>query len=371
MKNEFLSRQQLELMEERILYAQYTNASHNLYKYVDKMTHDYNFTDVIITGSGGSYPAAVYAMHALQESYNFLNIQAVPPQTALRIIQKEYYYLDKNFTTNRYLVIGISYSGKSPDIKAVYDVCLEKNYPFLLVTGNEKNKLLNSEYDKNDLLKIVSYYNENDKTGKEQSMISFTGTLAPVAIFNKNYNSSFKVTETVNALQVAKTILFPKVAAKIANSLKRSPIIHVFYEWDTFATASDIKSKFSECGIANVILHEKKNFSHGSYVALYKQDFGLVINLVKQSMSVKIAMYRNPYDEKLANFLKIRCEEKNAYYLEISSLLYAPSEWNFYALAKLPYLITEIGENLDIDISRFPKVSLDETILLYKYEGEI
>lgn len=62
--------------------------------------------------------------------------------------------------------------------------------------------------------------------------------------------------------------------------------IHVFYEWDTLPTATDIESKFTESGIANVVLHEKKNFSHGRYTSLYNQSFAVVINLTRHGIAL-------------------------------------------------------------------------------------
>ena len=145
-------------------------------------------------------------------------------------------------------------------------------------------------------------------------------------------------------------------------------------------TAADIESKFVESGIANVVLHQKKNFSHGLFTSLYNQNFAFVINLTRYSFSFSFdfstkasegkKLYKNDYDESIANFLKERCANKSAHYLEIGNSNLKPAQWNIEEMSKLPYLITAIGEELNIDISKpiipFPK----EAIALYDYKGE-
>lgn len=47
-----------------------------------------------------------------------------------------------------------------------------------------------------------------------------------------------------------------------------------------------------------------------------------------------------------------------------------PSQWNIEAMAKLPYLITAIGEEIGIDISKPLKPFPEAAIKLYDYEGD-
>ena len=47
-----------------------------------------------------------------------------------------------------------------------------------------------------------------------------------------------------------------------------------------------------------------------------------------------------------------------------------PSQWNIEAMSKLPYLITAIGEELGIDISKPLKLFPEEAIQLYDYKGK-
>ena len=129
-------------------------------------------------------------------------------------------------------------------------------------------------------MNIISYFNAEDTTGKERGMISMTSTLAPIIVFDDNWTCKL-ISENQEALTNGEKFVSELNIHDIARKIKQKPVIHVFYEWDTLPTAIDIESKFTESGIANVIIHEKKNFSHGRYTLLYKQNFALAINLVK------------------------------------------------------------------------------------------
>ena len=164
--------------------------------------------------------------------------------------------------------------------------------------------------------------------------------------------------------------------SEIAKAIKQNPVIHVFYEWETLPTATDIESKFTESGVANVVLHEKKNFSHGRYTALYNQNFAAVINLNRYKIAIPLdgsgnidKYYKDEYDESLATFLNKRCEEKSAHYIEIGTGAMMPAQWNIEAMSILPYLITAIGEELGIDISKPLKPFPKEASQLYDYKG--
>ena len=165
---------------------------------------------------------------------------------------------------------------------------------------------------------------------------------------------------------------------EIARAIKKCPVIHVIYEWRTYAVAADIASKFMESGIANVVLHEKKNFSHGCYTLLYKQDFAMVINVTKFAVEIDAStgnielVHCSNYDEELDKFLRDICKKKAAIYLEMGNSMFETAEMLIEELCKLPYLIAAIGEELGVDISKpfspdpFPK----EPIALYGYEGD-
>ncbi len=367
MKNEFVSREQLELLPKRLLLAEETDASKKFNQLLNSLKIRKNFSPffkVLVIGSGGSYPAAVFAKYVISEGYGNPYVEAVTPQTAKRILTQ--FDNSANFTKVHNpsfdLVIGISYSGKTHDIIALAKLCIQREYPFVLITGAEENSL-KEIYPSG--IKIISYYNPKDDTGKEKGMISMFSTLAPCLIMN-NWKKS------VYSLCKSKA---PHLSTfRISRLLNLNPIVHVFYEWDTYAVAADIESKLIESGLAAVVLHEKKNFTHGRYTLLYKYNFALAIDLVKQNTSYVGSKKSDTtnFSISFSNFLMNLCKERGAYYLEISNDFSHSTSWNLYVLALLPYLITEIGEELGIDISKpfKPGTFPEEAKALYNYEGD-
>lgn len=353
MPEKFVSREQVELLRKRIRLAENTNASEELYSYIDSTSH----SRILVVGAGGSYPAAVYAKYSLTEVYHSSVVHASTPQTAIKLISQDYFDL----------VIGISYSGSAPDIYATAVAALQNECDFIIVTG-AKEEVVREFYKNDPRVHIVSYFSEEDDTGKERGMISMASTLIPCIIFD-DWGDSKLTFENLLALSCGESFVEKLDIASIANNIKRCPVIHVFYEWDTYAAALDIESKFTESGVANVILHEKKNFSHGRYTALYKQQFALLINLTRYSV---ISSYRNDYDKLLAEFLQnlSSCKRKDAHYLEIGTSAIGECQWNIEALTKLPYLITALGEALGVDISKPLKPFPDAPTKLYNYKGK-
>ena len=377
MKEEFVSRQQVNLLPERIRKAEETDATKELNLYMWDLFEKKKYVpmNIMVVGAGGSYPAAIFAKHALHDEMRTPNVEAVTPQTAVRILTQFDRVNNGEWNPKYDLVIGISYSGKTPDIKCVSELCAQKGFPFILVTGTEKSTV-SDIYRESDSMKIISYYNAEDTTGKERGMISMVSTLAPIIIFDDNWTCKL-ISENQEALVNGEKFVSDLNISEIAKTIKQYPVIHVFYEWDTLPTAADIESKFTESGIANVVLHEKKNFSHGRYTSLYNQNFAVVINLTRHGMAIPLdgsgninKFYKYKYDENLAIFLNKICEEKSTHYIEIGTVAMMPSQWNIEAMSKLPYLITAIGEELGIDISKPLKPFPEEAIQLYDYKGK-
>ena len=383
MIQDFVSRQQLLLLPERIWKAEATEASKEVYRFLWDIFKAKNFDamKIMVVGAGGSYPAAVSVSHSLRDEMRTPDVEAVTPQTALRILSQTDRILNAEHRPKYDVVIGISYSGKTPDIKAVYENCRRRNFPFVLFTGADK-ETLKEEYFENEFLKIVSYFNAEDTTGKERGMISMFSTLAPAILFDDYVISSDPKMRNYHVykelLEEGEQFVSKLNIPKIARAIKRRPIIHVIYEWQTYAIAADIASKFIESGIASVVLHEKKNFSHGCYTLLYKQNFAMVINLTKFSVAINTStgnvklLHGNDYDEELDKFLKDICKKKTAIYLEMGNGMFETAAMLIKELCKLPYLITAIGEELGVDISKpfSPDTFPEEPKALYGYDGE-
>jgi len=380
MNQDFVSRQQLSLLPERIHKAEETEATHEVYEFLWKLfkDKDYDALKIMVVGAGGSFPAAVCISHSLRYEMRTPDVEAVNPQTALRILTQTDRILNADHRPKYDVVIGISYSGKTPDIKAVYEDCRKREFPFVLFTGADK-ETLREEYK---FAKIVSYFNAEDTTGKERGMISMFSTLAPAVLFDDYIISSDPKYRNFKAYQddmeEGEKFVSELNIPKIAKALKRHPIIHVIYEWRTYAIAADIASKFMESGIANVVLHEKKNFSHGCYTLLYKQKFGMVINVTKFAVAFNMSsrevtlVHDTDYDKELDKFLKGICKKQSAIYFEMGNGQIETAVMLVRELSKLPYLITAIGEELGIDISKpfNPEPFPEEPKILYGYKGE-
>lgn len=382
MNKNFVSRKQLSKLPSRIHKAEETEASHELYRYLWDLFEKKNFKPlkIMIVGAGGSYPAALNAAHSIRDEMRTPNVEVATPQTALRIIKQFDNIIGCEYCPKYDVVIGISYSGKTHDIDMVSYICQIKKMPFVLLTGADKKDLENI-YNESNTLKIISYFNSEDTSGKEKGVISMASTLIPVVIFDDYVISTDKTRRNFDIYkddlrdgrQFVSKLNIPEIAA----SIKAHPVVHVFYEWSTLPTAMDIESKFVESGIANVVLHEKKNFSHGRTTLLYTQSFGLVIDLIKYNAAFSLTdkpqvfmLYQTDYDEYLANFLKKVCEDKKSHYLVLGNSLIMPAQWNIKEMSKLPYFITSIGEEIGVDISKpltpYPK----EATALYNYKDE-
>lgn len=374
MNKEYVSRQQLNLLPKRILKAEDTDAAKELNSYMWELYKAKKFKplNILVVGAGGSYPAAVFAKHSIHDEMRTPNVEALTPQAAIRMMTQFDHIINCDWKPKYDLVIGISYSGKTSDIVAVYELCNKKGYPFALITGAKEDDIRSLYMS----AKIISYYNENDKTGRERGMISMFSTIAPLIIFDDHYSKH--ITLNQEYLKISKDAVDKLNIEEIAKSIKKYPIIHVFYEWDTLPTALDIESKFTESGIANVILHEKKNFSHGRFTSLFKQDVGLIINLTRYAAITSTGSlkdvkegYHTKYDEFLSETLNTLCNRKNINYFEMGTYAMMASQWNIVEMMKLPYLITKIGEELGKDISKpFTTFIPEEFINLYEYKGE-
>ena len=381
MNDDYISIHQLDLLPKRVEMALKTDATSKLQNVIQELAgKKADVVSVLVVGAGGSYSAAVFATHALEERLSYENFsffaEAVTPQTALMKLDCKYD-----------LVIGISYSGRSPDITAVANECSYRYIPFLLITGANPDSL-KGMYDEEDC-QAISYYNPEDDTYKEHGMISMASTLIPCMLFYDacecGDNTEPSHLERIeDAKERMESIKKAGTLSVLAYSLKAHPMIHLLYDYHHRPVMRDLESKLTESGIACVMLHEKKNFSHGRTSVLFRQDFGLIINLAvygwafgedieKNFLSLVngdySVDYANGYEKKLASFLKEVCKEKHSVYYEMRSVHGTDVSWNLDCMCQLPYWITYLGEALEVDVSKpvssIPCMAND----LYRYEG--
>lgn len=361
MQKEFLSVEQLRLMPRRVELAEETFATRELNGLLWEIreANNYKPIKIMVVGSGGSFPAALLAKQALADHCGTSEIEAFMPQTAIKVLTQFSNIVRCNFKPFYHVVIAISYSGKSPDILKVYEVCKSLNIQFILVT-RALPEFIDDMYPNFNSISnnIVSYDNVKDETHKERGLISMASTLSPAAVFDDLGGES--KAENMKCFEEGEKFVQKLDIPKIAESIKSRPTINVFYEWDTMPTAYDIENKFTQSGLANVILHEKKNFSHGRYVPLYTLNSGLNINLLRYSSVINFGssikyddrLYKTPYDVILDKFLEDISKQKDTPYIKIGTVAFPPNQWNIEAMTKIPYLLVAIGKQLGIDVSK-------------------
>lgn len=188
---------------------------------------------MLIVGAGGSFSSALVIKQMLEIGYGTSEIDAVTPQTAIKKLKQFSSIIEGKFKTFYNVVIAISYSGKTPDIHKVYEVCKNVGIEFILIT---KESDLSEMYPNHH--NIISYYNKNDYTGNERGMISMAATLSPIAIFedlNENFDSNIQ-----KYLDEGKRFVDRLDISAIAASLKKAPVVNLFFDLDTMPTAYDI-----------------------------------------------------------------------------------------------------------------------------------
>ena len=314
----------------------------------------------LVVGAGNSYASAYYIGLAINQIQVGLS-DVCTPQEAIGRIGKVRYNM----------VVAISYSGLTPDIIAVYRELRKEDFytKFILLTGEEE-KVIKDYYSSNDAnLKIISYNSVEDKNGREKGCIPFFGVIEPCFIA---YNGVFEEhKEEIYKLSTKAANQCDQVLSDIFNTdsnpfkAPKPYVIHIIYDWKTKTVALDLESKLTSSGIAFAVLHEQKEFSHGRYALLYKQDFSMIINISSCEFDVE-----TPYSKDLNELLKDICKEKNKYYLH----LIAKENYHHSILEMLmfnAYFVVRLGSCMDVDVSSpfkdNPTGCPKEALKLYSY----
>ena len=325
-------------LEKRVINALKSSAIENL--------DNINFNEkenYLFVGTGGSYASAQFASIIINNLYGS-NTYAMYPRDVI-------YRNNKNIDK----VILITYSGSTADLLEC-----SKNFnndnKYIITKGEIKNTSLKTGVCKNN---IISYKTNNNK-GKERGFLAFEGAVSPAAIFLKYYCN-----KTLDNLDVEHFIIdcinywnnYLGDMFKDKNIIKmfnKNSLINIFRGDYTNAASSDIESKIIESGIANCIVHEKKNFSHGRFINYENlSNFNSIYFKQKET---------SQYEEKLLK------------YLSNGNNLILESKYNnvlceFDLLIASQMLIYYIGKTLNIDVSK-PKYS-EEAMKIYFYKGQL
>lgn len=262
---------------DRTLRALESNATQKLREVLNSIKGQ-----ILMVGTGGSFAAAEFAAKCVSQFHPNALAQACHPRDIA------IYGLKKISA-----VMLFSYSGKTKDIQSVYNICQKEGVEVYIITKytSSGDKSL---YDENALIS----YSASKSSTKERGFISMAGTLIPMCIFGEIYysNSNNSFTEFLKECFECRCNEFSK--EKYFFSLPdKKMIIDIFSGVDTRCAAMDLESKFIESGLGRVVIHEKKDFSHGRFNILEKYTPNLIIFLDN---------VRGAYSDKLLRYLEKR-----------------------------------------------------------------
>ncbi len=325
-------------LEKRIINA----ISNDVYKKIVNMNFESN-KNIIITGTGGSYAASLFASKVLNNLYK-LNSYALYPRD---VLYRNNEAIDK--------VVLLSYSGTTTDL--ITSTKNIDNSKKVIITKGEVKKVA----DKTLILKenVISYRTVSNK-GKERGFLAFEGVMAPSSLFLKLYLSktNYDVETFIKNQIVYWNDYFDKMFKEnkkiFKEKLIKGNIINLFYGDYSSSAAYDIESKIIESGYFNILLHEKKNFSHGRFINYEHLSSKINIVLLQNSIS--------KYEEVLLDYIEkdfsITLRSNYNGILAEYDLLLASQYFTYY-----------LSKFVDVDLSK-PNFS-EEAMKVYFYKGEL
>lgn len=302
-----------------------------------------HLNDIAFIGTGGSFSGAVFSSKVINNLYG-TNITVLYP--------RDFYYRNNKKIEKVFL---FTYSGATNDlIISTKDIDNNNKY---IITKGEINKII----EKTDIPKnnIISYRSTNNK-GKERGFLSFEGALAPSSLFLKlyldkiNINAENFIKDSINYWKNYFDNYFKENKKDLKEFFKKGNFINLFTGDYTSSASYDLESKIIESGIYDLLVHEKKNFSHGRFINYEHLKHNYNIYFKQKTTSL--------YEEKLLEYLN---NDKTI----IIESRYDDLLCEYDLLLASNYLIYYISNLLDIDISK-PTYS-DESMKIYFYKGEL
>lgn len=363
MNKRFKSNIQLEELPEKLRELTETNAATELHTFIEKVQNEIgegNQFNIMIVGNGDNYPAALFGKLSIMEKYHTSLVQAFNTSYAISYLAQCDNLINCKLKFD--LVIGIDFDGNSKEMEKIAEICKYQDIYFRLITALPECQFDKEIFSNDFKIGIISCDYFKLLTDKFPHVLSYTATLAPVVLFNDDaYQDYYHIyeKELKNGMKFVEDLNISYISL-ISLYLSKNPIIHVLYERNTEPTAYDIKHKFMASGIANVILHEKGDFTNGDINILLNGKTGLVINLIKYNGNSK-------YNRNLDYFLDDFCSKNNYGYIPIGSVLSDNSQWNIRAMMMLPYLITALGNASLVDVVNPEKqITKEETQKTFK-----
>ena len=291
---------------------------------------------VFTVGTGGSYAAATYAAKVINDSDFPVYACAKHPRDVLI-----------EGTMHVSLVLLFSYSGKTWDIRQVYNHCKQNGISVFVIT-NMNMASNNGYYSTEDILS----YNESLKSKNERGFISMAGTIIPATIFTQAF---LDTKEAINDLIINCYNNWNSYFSELLinwSGYYSNPIINIFSGYDTASAGIDLESKIIESGIGIAIVHEKKDFSHGRFNTLeYHSPFAIII-LNNETGS---------YSDKLYNYLS----KRNGPRIIVMSTKRGKVLGDFDLLSGCQILAKYLCTQLKVDLAKpnYP----EEAMQIYKY----
>jgi sugar/nucleoside kinase (ribokinase family) len=327
-------------LNKRVIKALESDA-YNKLKTIDFSTQ----RNTIFVGTGGSYAAANFASRVINQLYG-INTSCFYPRD---ILYRNTINIDKAYL--------FSYSGTTNDLLEGCKNINDKN-KYIITKGEVQKVASKTGISKNN---IISYHSSANKS-KERGFLSFEGTIAPSSLFLKlflevNY-SEIQVVDFINSSifywNNYFNELFKNNKYKLKEIMIKGNTFNLFTGDYVTSACFDLESKIIESGIFNVLIHEKKNFSHGRFINY--EHLSKKINIYFRQKDI------STYERGLLN------------YLDNENLIVIESKYNgilceYDLLIASQYLVYYISNFLDTDMSK-PTYS-EDAMKIYFYKGEL
>ena len=299
---------------------------------------------ILFVGTGGSFPAGVFASRVINNLYGTNTLSILPRDILFRNNSK----VDKVFL--------FSYSGTTNDL--LEGVKSFDNNDKIIITKGQKTKV--SEKTSISKQNIISYRTVNNKA-KERGFLAFEGTLSPASLFLKLYfdikklnNADKFILDSLNYWNNYFDEYFKINKKFLKKILTKGNILNIFTGDYTITASKYLESTLVESGIFHILIHEKKNFSHGRFINY--ENLSTKTNLYLKTKNT------TKYEESLLEYLK----DGNNIIIESK---YEGILGEYDLLVAMQYLIYNIGKLINIDLSK-PKYT-ENALKVYFYKGHL
>jgi len=212
----------------------------------------------VVCGTGGSYPAARAIANVLNNAWS------TDDRGGFAVAARPLDILQGLPRVDR--ILGVSYSGRSPDVWRAIETVRANGAEVALVTAGRVADTVRNDPD----IRVIQYGTSESGHGRrlERGFISFTGTVAPVAL----------IVTAVEGVDAARDVLFGsgdvsseagaygRALSEVCGNEEGGLAVIASY-WAAPAM-DDIESKFVEGSLAPIVCHDAKDFSHGRFVSI-------------------------------------------------------------------------------------------------------